>query len=125
MKYAFTGSRVLLGLIFLIFGLNGFFNFLPPQPPLPEAALKFVMALVETGYMMKLVKTIEVLSGILLLFNLFVPLALLLLAPIVVNIFLFHTILAPSLALPVLIIALGCIVAWDRKAQFASVLRIK
>ena len=124
MKYLSVGSRVLLGLIFFVFGLNGFFNFLP-QPPLPEAGLKFIMALVETGYMMKLVKTIEVIAGLLLLANIFVPLSLLLLAPIVVNIFLFHAILAPALGLPLFILILGIIVAWDRRKAFSGVLSIK
>lgn len=124
MKYLSVGSRILLGLIFFVFGLNGFFNFLP-QPPLPEAGLKFIMALVETGYMMKLVKTIEVIAGLLLLANIFVPLSLLLLAPIVVNIFLFHAILAPALGLPLFILILGIIVAWDRRKAFSGVLSIK
>lgn len=124
MKYLSVGSRILLGLIFFVFGLNGFFNFLP-QPPLPEAGLKFIMALVETGYMMKLVKSIEVISGLLLLANIFVPLSLLLLAPIVVNIFLFHAILAPALGLPLFILVLGVIVAWDRRKAFSAVLSIK
>jgi uncharacterized membrane protein YphA (DoxX/SURF4 family) len=117
-------ARYLLGLIFFVFGLNGFLNFLP-APPLAEAGLKFIMALVETGYLMPLVKGIEVFAGALLLAGYFVPLALLLLAPIVVNILLFHTILSPGAPLPLIILALGVIVAYDRKEAFKSVLRMK
>ena len=78
---------------FFVFGLNGFFNFIPMPPP-PEPALKFLVALIGTGYLFPLIKGIEVLCGLALLSGLFVPLTLVVLAPIVVNIFLFHTILA-------------------------------
>lgn len=124
MKKAFVIARIMLGLIFVIFGLNGFLNFLP-QPPLAEPGLKFVMALAETGYMFPLIKGLEVISGVLLLSGFFVPLALLILAPIVVNIFLFHTILSPALPLPLLIIALGLTVAYSRKEDFKHVLKAK
>ena len=99
-------ARILLGLIFFVFGLNGFLNFLP-TPPMPEAAGSFAGALAATGYMFPLIKLIEVIVGILLLANKFVPLALLLLAPITVNILLFHAVLAPAgLPLPIVILAL-------------------
>ena len=124
MKKAFLVARLVLGLIFFVFGLNGFLNFLP-QPPLPEAGMKFVMALVDTGYMMTAVKGLEVLAGAMLLTGFFVPLALLILAPIVVNIFLFHTVLVPSLPMPILIVILGLTVAYDYKENFKHVLIAK
>lgn len=124
MKKVALIARLLLGVIFFVFGLNGFLNFLPAQP-MPEPAMNFVMGLVGTGYMMPLIKGFEVLAGALLLSGFFVPLALLFLAPIVVNILLFHTILSPGLAVPLVILALGLIVAYDRKENFKHVLVVK
>ena len=81
--------RYFLGLIFVVFGLNYFLNFIALPPMTPEA-MSFMGALMETGYMLPLVKIIEVVAGLMLLSGLFVPLALVLLAPIVVNILLLH-----------------------------------
>lgn len=86
--------RWLYGLAFLIFGLNGFFEFFSP-PAVPPAGKEFLGALVQTGYMMPMVKGIEVIAGFMIILGVQVPLALLLLAPGVVNIFLFHLFLAP------------------------------
>ncbi len=124
MKKVALIARLLLGVIFFVFGLNGFLNFLPAQP-MPEPAMNFVMGLVGTGYMMPLIKGFEVLAGALLLSGFFVPLALLFLAPIVVNILLFHAILSPGLAVPLVILVLGLIVAYDRKENFKHVLAAK
>jgi len=89
-----TVARVLLGLVFLVFGLNGFFHFLP-QPPAPPRAMAFAGALAASGYFFPLLKTIEVTAGALLLMG-FVPIALTLLAPIIVNIVAFHLFLSPG-----------------------------
>ncbi len=119
------GARIILGLIFLIFGLNGFFNFLPMPPP-PENMMKFMMGMMETGYMLKFIKACEVVCGILLLANIFVPLALLILAPICINIFLVHAFMAPEgLPMGIAIIALGCAIAWARFDKFSEVLKMK
>src|SRR5262245_14008901 len=88
-------ARVVLGLIFTVFGLNGFLHFLP-QPPSTPAAMAFGGALAATGYMFPLIKGTEVLAGVLLLSGRYVPLALTLLAPVVVNIVAFHLFLAPA-----------------------------
>lgn len=99
-------ARIILGLIFVIFGLNGFFNFLH-MPPMPEKAGAFLGGLFATGYFFPFLKGLEVLCGLALLIGAFVPLALVILAPIVVNILLFHAFLAPSgLPLPLVIAAL-------------------
>lgn len=115
-------TRILLGLIFLIFGLNGFLQFVPPPPSMPEPALHFIGALMQSGYLMSFVKSIEVLTGLMLLGNFQVPLALLLLSPIVVNIFLFHFFLTgPMTALgniPMVLVLLMIIQAWDRRKNF-------
>lgn len=102
------GTRILLGLIFFIFGLNGFLQFLP-MPALPEAAGKFMGALFETHYFFPVLKATEVVCGALLLSGVAVPLALVILAPISIQIFLFHSILTPgvqNVVLPLVILAL-------------------
>ena len=90
-----TAARLLLGFALVLFGLNGFFQFMP-QPALPEPAMEFLGALLATGYLMFIVKAIEIGVGVLLLANRFVPLALVLLAPISVNITAFHLFLDPA-----------------------------
>jgi len=96
-------ARLLMGLIFFVFGLNGFFHFLP-MPPMPEGAGAFMMGLKGSGYFFPFLKGTEIVCGLLLLSGAFVPLAIIVLAPIVINIFLFHAFLAPSgLPLPIII----------------------
>lgn len=97
-RHAPTVARILLGLVFFGFGLDGFLNFVPKPDPstMPDSAVAFSSALVGTGYMIPLLKGTEVLAGALLLTNRFLPLALALLAPVIVNIVLFHAFLSPS-----------------------------
>ena len=115
-----------MGLMFFVFGLNGFLNFLPqPSTPMPEGADAFGGALMKTGYMFPLIKGTEVVAGAMLLGNRFVPLALTLLAPIVVNIAAFHLILDFN---PVMAVALGALLgylAWSYRASFRGVLAAK
>ena len=87
-------ARLLLGVIFFVFGLNGFLEFMA-EPEMSEDAGAFITALQDSGYLFALLKVMEVLCGALLLAGLFVPLALVLLAPIIVNIALFHIFLEP------------------------------
>lgn len=117
-----TAGRIGLGLIFSVFGLNGFLHFLP-QPPVPEAAGSFMGALAATGYMFPLIKGTEVVSGLLLLSGRYVPLALTLLAPIIVNIVAFHVVLAPAgSAMALFVLALEIYLAWVHRAAFRGVL---
>lgn len=117
------GARVILGLVFVVFGLNYFLPFLP-SPPAPEgAAAVFLGGLLASGYLMPLVKTIEVVAGVLLLSNRFVPLALVLLAPILVNIAAFHFVLAPAYGLPVTLLVLELFLAFVHRQAFAPLLR--
>jgi uncharacterized membrane protein YphA (DoxX/SURF4 family) len=94
-----VGLQALLGLAFLVFGLNKIFNFLPP-PELSEQAGEFFGALIATGYMVKLIAITEIGTGILLLARRFSALALVLLAPLTLNIVLFHLILDPVGGVP-------------------------
>lgn len=89
-------ARIILGLIFFVFGLNGFLNFIPPPPNLPESMMAFMNGMMSTKYFFPLLKGTEVICGLLLLSGCFVPLALVVLAPIVLNIFLVHAFLAPE-----------------------------
>ncbi len=115
-------ARVLLGLGFVVFGLNGFLNFMP-MPEMPASAGAFLGALAATGYMFPLIKGTEVLVGALLLGNRFVPLALTLLAPIMVNIVLFHAALAPAgIAMTFVFLALHLYLAWSYRDSFRGVL---
>ena len=118
-------SRILLGLVFFVFGLNGFLQFLP-TPPAPEKAMAFMGALAATGYMFPLIKIVEVIGGALLLSNRFVPLAVAIVAPNVVNIVLFHAVLAPAgLPVALFVLALELFTAWSYRDAFAPMLRTR
>jgi hypothetical protein len=94
MKIAAMVARYLLGLVFLVFGLNGFLHFIP-QGPMPNGLpLQFIQALMQSHYIL-IVAAIEVIGAVLLLANRYVALALTLLGPVVVNILLFHFFLLP------------------------------
>jgi uncharacterized membrane protein YphA (DoxX/SURF4 family) len=113
-----TALRIIMGLIFVIFGINKFANFMP-APELTESAGSFIGAIIGTGYMWEVMAVIYIIAGLLLLLNKAVPFALLLLAPMVVNIFLFHAILDPAgLAGPSTLVAILQIALmyayWDR-----------
>jgi putative oxidoreductase len=120
-----TVARTVQGAAFLTFGLNGFFHFLPMPPP-PPAAGAFFGALFATGYMLPLIKGTEVVAGLMLLSNRFVPLALALIAPVIVNILAFHAFLAPAgLALPLVLLATELVLAWSYRSAFAPMLRAR
>ncbi len=90
MRHAPAVARILVGLMFLIVGLNGFFNFLPPPATLPAAVVTFMGGMAAAKYMLPLLAATQVIAALFLLSNRFVPLALALLAPVVLNIALFH-----------------------------------
>lgn len=94
MKICVLISRILLGSLFTIFGLNGFLNFMP-SPPLPALAAQFMGALFVSKYLM-VIFALQLTAGVLLLINRFVPLALTILAPILVNIVVFHVCMSPT-----------------------------
>ena len=89
MKVAVIVARVLVGLIFVFFGSNAFLHFLPTPPPSPTPAGQFIDSLIASHYVM-VVGGCQVLGGLLLLINRYVPLALTILGPIVVNILAYH-----------------------------------
>jgi uncharacterized membrane protein YphA (DoxX/SURF4 family) len=89
-------ARILLGLIFFVFGLMGLLNLIPPPPNLPERLQAFNNGLMATGYFFTFLKLTETICGLLLLIGMWVPLALVVLAPISINIFLVHAFMEPS-----------------------------
>jgi putative oxidoreductase len=121
MKIVGLLSRVLLGLLFLVFGLNGFLHFIPMAPPAGLAG-QYMGALFLSHYLLA-VFLLEIVGGVLLLANRFVPLALVLLGPVVVNILLFHALMAPE-GLPVALFAtvLWAILFYAVRGAFAGLL---
>src|SRR6187551_2434787 len=118
-------ARVVLGLVFFVFGLNGFLHFLP-QPPMSGPPADFAGALFATGYMFPLIKGTEVAVSLLLLSNRYVPLALAVLAPVMINIVAFHAFLAPAgLALPIILLGLHLFLARSYRDAFAPMLHAR
>jgi putative oxidoreductase len=124
MKIASTIARYLLGLIFLVFGLNGFLHFIPMPPP-GGIAGQFLGALFVSHYLVPIF-LLQVIPAILLLINRFVPLALTLLAPIIVNIVLFHALMAPEgLPMAVVVTVLWIVAAYGVRKAFAGLLQAR
>jgi len=114
--------RVLLGLMFLVFGLNGFLNFIPTPEEMPQEIVTVTSALMDAGYM-TVVSGAEVLVAVLLLVNRSVPLALALLAPILVGILTFHIALAPATIGPgIVVTAMELYLAWAYRGAFRPML---
>ena len=108
-------ARILLGLIFFVFGLNFFLHFIPNGPAPTGTAGAFVGGLFQSGYLFPLIKVIETLCGFFLLFGRFIPLVLVVLLPISINIFLFHCFLEPGamqISIVVLILICQFYLAW-------------
>lgn len=121
-RIASVVSRILLGLPMLIFGLNKFFGFIA-LPPAPEAEAQLLGALGASGYMFPIVGGIEVLTGAMLLLNVQSRLALLLLAPVLVNIVLVHAFLNPAgLPVPVVLTAAMVWLFYAERKAFLPIL---
>ena len=115
-------ARFLLGLIFLTFGLNGFLHFLPASLPSGTAG-QFVGALFVSHYLV-VVFLLQLVAAVLLLINRYVPLALALLAPVIVNILLFHLLMAlAGLPLALVVTVLWIVVFLSVRSAFAGLLQ--
>src|ERR1700692_2680538 len=113
-------ARNLLGLLFLVFGLNGFLHFIPMAPQ-PGLAGQYMSSLFVSHYLV-FVFSLQVIGGALLLANRFVPLALVLLGPIIVNILSFHSLMAPEgLPMPLFTTLLWGIVFYSLRRAFSGV----
>jgi uncharacterized membrane protein YphA (DoxX/SURF4 family) len=120
-------ARILMGLMFVVFGLNGFLHFIPqPTTPMPEGSVAFAGALMKTGYMFPLVMGTQFVVGVLLLSNCFVPLALALISPVIVGIVTFHAFLAPSgIAMAAVVLVLEVYLAWVYRDAFRPMLAMR
>ena len=116
-----TVARVLLGLVFVVFGSNYFLHFLPAQPA-EGAAGTFLGGLAAAGYFFPFLKGTEIVAGLALLSGRFVPLALTVLAPVVLQIGLFHTLLSPGPAVAAVLVVLELYLAWSYRDSFRAVL---
>lgn len=121
-----TAAHILLGLVFFVFGLNFFLHFLP-EPQITGQAGAFFGGMMASGYLLQLVHATEVVAGAALLARRFVPLALTVLAPIVVNIVAFHAFLMPpaTMGVPLVVLALEVFLAWTYRSAFRSMLRAR
>jgi putative oxidoreductase len=122
MKYAIHIVRILLGLVFVFFGSNGFLHFMGPIPPMEGPAGAFIGAMVSSGYIY-VVAGLELIGGLLLLIgSRFVPLGLTLLGPVIVNIVLFHIFLLPAgLVMSCVISALALFLLWIYRFKFPAI----
>ena len=121
MKIVIVIARLLLGLVFFVFGLNGFFGFLNMGPMPTGLAGQFIGALALSHYFW-VVAALQVAGGVLLLVNRFVPLGLVLLGPVIVNIVLYHVLLNPTgIALAVVVVILWLIVFYGQRQYFSGI----
>jgi len=116
-RFAPTAARLVLGLIFAIFGLNGFLHFIP-IPPAEGAAGSFMGGLAATGYFFPMLALTQVFVGAALLLNFLAPLALVVLAPITVHIFAYHTLVPDGFGMAVLIVVLHVGLAWHLRESY-------
>lgn len=122
MKIATTIARVLLGLVFVVFGSNAFLHFIP-TPPMPGPGGAFITAMMDTGYM-KVVASCQVAGGLILLLGRFIPLGLTLLSPVIVNILCFHIFMEHTgWQVASVVAALALFLFWRHRANFAGLLK--
>ena len=119
MKIAALIARILLGLVFVVFGLNGFLNFM--KGPLPSGvAGQFLGALMQSHFVL-VISAVELAGGALLLANRYVPLALVLLGPVIVNIFFYHLLMDRSgLIIAIVVIILWGLIALRHRQYFSG-----
>jgi uncharacterized membrane protein YphA (DoxX/SURF4 family) len=123
MKIATVIARVLLGLIFVVFGSNAFLHFIP-MPPLPQGVTgEYLHAFFASGYVY-VIGGLQVIGGLLLLIGRFVPLGLTILGAIMVNIWLFHLLMAPEGLPPAIVVTvLELFLVWRYREAFAGIVR--
>lgn len=123
MKIVTIIARVLLGLMFVVFGLNGLHPFLPMQAPNNHHAQEFMDALGPTGYL-RVIFALQLIGGLLLLSGWFVPLGLTILCPILVNILLFHICIEPQgIQIGAVITVIALFLIWRYWSAFAGLVR--
>ena len=124
MRTASVIARYLTGVIFLVMGLNGFLNFIPMPPP-EGIAGQFIGALYVSHYLW-VIFAFQLIAGLLLLVNRYVPLAVAVLAPVIVNILTFHAFMAPSgLPLALLVAVLWAVIFVDVRPAFTGLFQAR
>jgi len=114
--------RILLGLLFVVFGLNGWFHFIP-LPPRQGRAAEFIGAMIGTGYF-NVILILQVVGGLLVLIGISVPLGLTLLGPVIVNIMMFHLFMdRKGIGLALFILVLSLFLLWQYRASFAGLVQ--
>ncbi|EEF60093.1 hypothetical protein [Pedosphaera parvula] len=122
MKIATIIVRSLLGLIFIVFGLNLFLHFIPMPPP-PEGPARDFMTSLFVSHYVYVVGALQVAGGLLLLSDRSAPLALTLLGPVIVNILCFHAFMAPAgLPMAIVVSVLALFLLWRYRGNFAGIL---
>ena len=123
MKILTIIARILLGLVFVVFGSNAFLHFLP-MPPLPQGVTgEYLHAFFASGYVY-VIGAFQVIGGLLLLIGRFVPLGLTILAAIIVNIWAFHLLMAPEGLPPAVVVTvLELFLVWSYRDRFAGILQ--
>jgi len=124
MRVATVIARVLLGLIFLVFGSNAFLHFLP-MPPLPQGVTgEYLHSFFASGYVY-VIGALQVIGGLLLLIGRFVPLGLTILGGIIVNIWIFHLLMAPEGVPPAIVVTiLELFLIWRYRNAFKGILSL-
>jgi len=123
MKIATIITRSLLGLIFVVFGSNMFFHFIPMPPPPEGPARDFMTALFVSHYLY-VIGALQVAGGVLLLIGRKVPLGLTLLGPVIVNILCFHVLMAPAgLPMAIVVSLLALFLLWRYREHFAGLVK--
>lgn len=123
MKFVTIITRVLLGLIFLVFGFNGFLHFIHLPQPANPLAVQYLTSLAITGYL-TIIFAFQILGGLLVLSGFFVPLGLTILGPIIANVLLYHACMAPSgLPLALVCALLEVFLIWRYWGAFAPLVR--
>jgi putative oxidoreductase len=123
MKVVTLIARVLLGLMFVVFGANIFLHFIPVPPQKPSLATDFSKALMESRYVY-VIGLLQFLGGLLLVIGKFVPLGLTLLGPVIVNILLFHIFLdTTGLPIALVVSVLALFLLWRYRTSFAGLVK--
>jgi uncharacterized membrane protein YphA (DoxX/SURF4 family) len=126
MKIAVIIARILLGLPFVVFGLNGFLEFLPEAGEFSARTKAFLDGMGATGYMLPLLHITEVVCGALLVAGLFVPLALTVLAPVLINVLLFHLKLeTKGIEIAIVLCVLEALLVFAHAPYFDGVLKMR
>jgi len=121
MKITVLICRVLLGFLYLVFGLDYFLHFIPYQPEHTGAPGALVAGLKGTGYIYPMMKSIQIIGGLSLMFNRYAPFAAVVLFPTSLNVFLFHTVLVPSgWYMGVLLLGSNLLLGWGYRNYYAG-----